>query len=124
MLRERFAEITAMDRSIGQLRDHLGSTGLRANTLLWYCGDNGTPQEAVATVPFRAQKGSIYEGGIRVPGLIEWPAKISRPRATDVNAVTSDMLPTLCDLVGRPLPRHETGRLHPSDQGRQRSGVK
>ena len=105
VLRERFAEITAMDRSIGQLRDHLGSTGLRANTLLWYCGDNGTPQEAVATVPFRAQKGSIYEGGIRVPGLIEWPAKISRPRATDVNAVTSDMLPTLCDLVGRPLPR-------------------
>ena len=104
VLRERFAEITAMDRSIGQLRNHLGTVGLRANTLLWYCGDNGTPQEAVATVPFRNHKGSLYEGGIRVPGLIEWPAKISRPRATDVNAVTSDILPTLCDLVGRPLP--------------------
>jgi arylsulfatase A-like enzyme len=105
VLRERFAEITAMDRSIGQLRDHLGRTGLRANTLLWYCGDNGTPEEAVATVPFRAQKGSLYEGGIRVPGVIEWPEKISRGRITDVNAVTSDILPTLCDLAGRPLPR-------------------
>ena len=94
-----------MDRSIGQLRDHLGRTGLRANTLLWYCGDNGTPEEAVATVPFRAQKGSLYEGGIRVPGVIEWPEKISRGRITDVNAVTSDILPTLCDLAGRPLPR-------------------
>ncbi|MBI5693177.1 MAG: sulfatase-like hydrolase/transferase [Verrucomicrobia bacterium] len=104
VLRERFAEITAMDRAIGQLRSHLGRTGLRADTLLWYCGDNGTPPEAVATVPFRAQKGAIYEGGIRVPGVIEWPARIARPRASDVNAVTSDILPTLCELAGQPLP--------------------
>jgi arylsulfatase A-like enzyme len=105
VLRERFAEITAMDRAIGQLRAHLGTAGLRQNTLLWYCGDNGTPPEAVATVPFRGQKGTIYEGGIRVPGVIEWPAGLPRARASDVNAVTSDILPTLCDLVGQPLPR-------------------
>jgi arylsulfatase A-like enzyme len=104
VLRERYAEITAMDRAIGQLRTHLGTTGLRDNTLLWYCGDNGTPEEAVATVPFRGRKGTVYEGGIRVPGVIEWPAKISRPRATAVNAVTSDILPTLCALAGQPLP--------------------
>jgi arylsulfatase A-like enzyme len=104
VLRERFAEITAMDRSIGQLRDHLTQTGLKQDTLLWYCGDNGTPQEAVATVPFRRWKGSIYEGGIRVAGIIEWPARIRSPRATDVNAVTSDILPTLCELTGQPLP--------------------
>jgi arylsulfatase A-like enzyme len=105
VLRERFAEITAMDRSIGQLRDHLKETGLRPNTLLWYCGDNGTPPEAVATVPFRAQKGAIYEGGLRVPGLIEWPARIAKPRKSDVSTVTSDMLPTLCELAGQPLPK-------------------
>jgi len=104
VLRERFAEITAMDRSIGQLRTHLGGAGLRANTLLWYCGDNGTPQEAVATVPFRGHKGAVYEGGIRVPGVIEWPATIARPRASDVNTVTSDILPTLCELAGQPVP--------------------
>ncbi|MBL9189687.1 MAG: sulfatase-like hydrolase/transferase [Opitutaceae bacterium] len=105
VLRERFAEITAMDRAIGQLRTQLGATGLRDNTLLWYCGDNGTPTEAVATVPFRGQKGTIYEGGIRVPGVIEWPAKIPRPRTSDVTTVTTDMLPTLCELAGQPLPR-------------------
>jgi arylsulfatase A-like enzyme len=105
VLRERFAEITAMDRAIGQLRDHLRGTGLRPDTLVWYCGDNGTPQEANATVPFRGQKGDVYEGGLRVPGVIEWPARIARARASDVNTVTSDILPTLCDLAGQPLPR-------------------
>lgn len=104
VLRERFAEITAMDRAIGQLRDHLGATQLRQNTLLWYCGDNGTPQEANATVPFRGQKGDIYEGGVRVPGVIEWPAQISKPRVSNMNTVTSDVLPTLCELAGQPLP--------------------
>jgi arylsulfatase A-like enzyme len=105
VLRERFAEITAMDRSIGQLRRHLDRAGVRPDTLVWYCGDNGTPQEANATVPFRGQKGDIYEGGIRVPGVIEWPARIARPRVSDVNTVTSDILPTLCELAGQPLPR-------------------
>jgi arylsulfatase A-like enzyme len=74
------------------------------NTLLWYCGDNGTPQEAVATVPFRGWKGSVYEGGIRVPGVIEWPARFRQPRATNVPAVTNDILPTLCALAGVPVP--------------------
>jgi arylsulfatase A-like enzyme len=105
VLRERFAEITAMDRAIGDLRTHLDRAALRSNTLLWYCGDNGTPQEAVATLPFRGQKGTIYEGGIRVPGVIEWPAKITQPRVSAVNTVTSDILPTLCELAGQPLPK-------------------
>ena len=103
-LRERYAEITAMDRSMGTLRDYLDSQGLRQNTLLWYCGDNGTPRSGAVTVPFRGLKGEVFEGGVRVPGIIEWPAKIPAPRVTDVNAVTSDILPTLCDIVGQPLP--------------------
>ncbi len=104
VLRERYAEITAMDRAIGHLRDYLDTEGLRNNTLLWYCGDNGTPPSGAVTIPFRGMKGTIYEGGVRVPGIIEWPARISKPRTTDVNAVTSDILPTLCDIVGQPLP--------------------
>lgn len=104
VLRERYAEITAMDRSIGTLRTHLEKQGLRDNTLLWYCGDNGIPSSGRVTTPFRGQKGNVYEGGVRVPGVIEWPDKISAPRVSDVNAVTTDTLPTLCDLVGVPLP--------------------
>lgn len=104
VLRERYAEITAMDRSIGQLRDWLGRHQLRDNTLLWYCGDNGTPSDGIVTSPLRGRKGNVYEGGIRVPGLIEWPARITEPRVSDVNTVTSDILPTLCRLTGLSVP--------------------
>jgi arylsulfatase A-like enzyme len=104
ILRERYAEITAMDRAIGKLRRYLQDEDLRRNTVLWYCGDNGTPGDGAVTMPFRGQKGQIYEGGVRVPGIIEWPAQISEPRVSDVNSVTSDMLPTLCELAGEPPP--------------------
>ena len=104
VLRERYAEITAMDRAIGELRTHLEREGLRDNTLLWYCGDNGTPPSGVAESPLRGMKGQLFEGGIRVPGVIEWPARIKKPRRTKVSAVTSDMLPTICELVGQALP--------------------
>ncbi|MBT3597782.1 MAG: sulfatase-like hydrolase/transferase, partial [Verrucomicrobia bacterium] len=106
VLRERYAEITAMDRSIGYLRDYLKSTGLRDNTVLWYCGDNGSPSSSGRVeTPLRGQKGTMYEGGIRVPGLIEWPARIAKGRLSVLNAVTSDMLPTLCDLAGVAIPQ-------------------
>lgn len=105
VLRERYAEITAMDRAIGKLRNYLKEDDLKQNTLLWYCGDNGTPSSGLAVSPYRGQKGQMYEGGIRVPGVIEWPARIQKPKVSKVNAVTSDMLPTICALVNQPLPK-------------------
>ncbi len=105
VLRERYAEITAMDRAIGQLRSHLRESGLRDDTLLWYCGDNGTSRDASLASPYRGVKGQNYDGGIRVPGLIEWPARLPEPRVSQVNAVTSDMLPTLCAITRTPLPK-------------------
>jgi len=104
VLRERYAEITAMDRAIGMLRAYLARERLRENTLVFYCGDNGTPPSGLLRSPHRGRKGQVYEGGIRVPGIIEWPARIPEPRVSDVCAVTSDLLPTLCAIVGRPLP--------------------
>lgn len=104
VLRERYAEITAMDRAIGKLRDYLKSAGMRENTLLWYCGDNGTPPSGYASSPLRGLKGKMYDGGVRVPGLIEWPARIKNGRRSAVNTVTSDMLPTICALAGQELP--------------------
>ena len=104
VLQERYAEITAMDRAIGHLRQQLVDKDLKDNTLLWYCGDNGIPSSGLESSSLRGQKGQIYEGGSRVPGLIEWPSRITEQRTTDVNAVTSDMLPTLCDLAGIALP--------------------
>ncbi|MDZ4287248.1 MAG: sulfatase-like hydrolase/transferase [Prosthecobacter sp.] len=104
VLRERYAEITAMDRAIGQMRKYLAAQGLRENTLLFYCGDNGTSPDAALGFPHRGMKGQVYEGGTLVPGLIEWPARIPQPRSTSVRATTSDLLPTLCAIAGQPLP--------------------
>ncbi len=105
VLRERYAEITAMDRAIGTLRDFLKREGLRENTLLWYCGDNGTPPSGVLASPLRGRKGQMYEGGTRVPAVIEWPGQITAPRRSQANAVTSDILPTLGALAGVPTPK-------------------
>ncbi|MDG1278302.1 MAG: sulfatase-like hydrolase/transferase [Algoriphagus sp.] len=104
VLQERFAEITAMDRSIGELRNYLDAKELKSNTLLWYFGDNGTPQEANATVPFREQKGSIYEGGIRVPSVLEWPAGLPSALESNVIMNSEDVFPTLAFLIGEELP--------------------
>lgn len=104
VLRERYAEITAMDRAIGTLRKHLAAQGLRQDTLLFYCGDNGTSADGALGVPHRGVKGAVYDGGILVPGLLEWPARLPQPRTTNVRASTVDLLPTLCALAGQPLP--------------------
>jgi arylsulfatase A-like enzyme len=104
VLRERYAEITAMDRAIGRLRKHLAAQGLRQDTLLFYCGDNGTSPDSALGAPHRGVKGQVYEGGTLVPGLIEWPAGIPQPRSSSFRASTSDLLPTLAALTGQPLP--------------------
>jgi len=104
VLPERFAEITAMDRAIGKLRDYLAAAGLRENTIILYCGDNGIPSSGNFHSDLRGAKGTVYDGGIRVPGVLEWPAVIDQPRSTNVNVVTTDLLPTVADLAGVDLP--------------------
>ncbi|MEM7477612.1 MAG: sulfatase-like hydrolase/transferase [Planctomycetota bacterium] len=94
--------VTAMDEQIGRLRETLKKVEAHQNTLVTFCSDNGP--EGKDTAPgsaahFRGRKRSLYEGGVRVPGLIEWPAKIE-PGVTDFPAVTSDYLPTILDHVG------------------------
>ncbi len=104
VLRERYAEITAMDRAIGRLREELAEQGLRENTVLFFCSDNGTSRDAVLASPLRGWKGQNYEGGIRVPAVVEWPARIREPQISPLNASTSDIFPTLAALIGQPLP--------------------
>ena len=98
-------ELVAMDRSIGSLRDGLKKMRIDHNTLVWFCSDNGglkgVGHDSVGGL--RGNKGSIWEGGLRVPGIIEWPAQI-KPRITSYPASTMDILPTLVDLLE--LPRN------------------
>ena len=100
---EHYGELVAMDRSIGTLRKGLRSLGIAENTLVWYCSDNGgLPNIKPGTVGgLRGNKGSIFEGGLRVPGIIEWPAVI-KPRVTQYPAATMDIFPTLAEIAGLP----------------------
>ena len=102
--RNRYAEITAMDRAMGQLRTGLRKSGLARNTLLWYCSDNGIPKNSGPTANLRGSKGNLYEGGIRVPAIIEWPAVITKPKISTMPCVTSDIMPTVLDLLGLDPP--------------------
>ena len=98
-----YGELVAVDRSVGQLRKGLRDLGVADNTIVWFCSDNGgLPKFEPDTVGgLRGYKGSVYEGGLRVPGIIEWPAGI-KPRITSYPAGTIDMFPTIADIVGLP----------------------
>lgn len=99
---QRFlAEITAMDRAMGKLRHQLRELGAADNTVLWYCSDNGAIKEG-SSGGLREGKNTVWEGGLRVPGLIEWPARIKASRAVDVPCGTVDIFPTLLELAGAP----------------------
>lgn len=105
VLQERYAEITAMDRAIGNMRNYLKGQDLNENTMVLYCGDNGTPAAAMRTgMTIRDDKGSLYEGGILVPGIMEWPAMIKNPAVNKNIAVTSDIMPTLAEITNQDLP--------------------
>jgi arylsulfatase A-like enzyme len=96
-----YAEITGIDRAMGILRRSLREMEIAENTLLWYTSDNGQQGRSPGlSGGLRGAKGSLWEGGVRVPTIIEWPAKVSQPRSTELPGVTSDIYPTLLDIAG------------------------
>ena len=97
-LQHFYGEITGMDRAFGKLRSTLRELGLHDSTILWYCSDNGGLPK-VGSTGGRGHKGSIYEGGLRVPAILEWPSRITQPRTTSVPCNTSDILPTLAEIA-------------------------
>ena len=97
-------ELVAMDRSIGTLRAGLRRLGIEDKTLLWFNSDNGgLPGFGKETVGYlRGNKNLMYEGGLRVPGIVEWPALIKQPRITSLRACTVDIFPTIAAIVDLP----------------------
>jgi arylsulfatase A-like enzyme len=111
--------LTAMDEQMGRLRAELREMGIAENTLLFFTSDNGPEgnlREKKADRLFgssgglRGRKRSLFEGGIRVPGLMEWPAQFAEPKVIDTPAFTSDYLPTVLSAAGVPLPEHPVPR--------------
>lgn len=101
---DHYGELVAMDRSIGSLRAGLRKLGIAADTLVWFNSDNGgLPGLDPETVGgLRGHKGSVFEGGLRVPCVIEWPSVITEPRTTEYPAATMDIFPTIAEVVGLP----------------------
>jgi arylsulfatase A-like enzyme len=98
-----YGELVAFDRSVGILRQSLKELDVAENTLIWYCSDNGgLPQiEPSTTGGLRGFKGSVWEGGLRVPAVIEWPDQIEA-RISEYPSSTMDIFPTLADILDLP----------------------
>jgi arylsulfatase A-like enzyme len=95
-----YGELTAVDRSVGRLRAALRELKVADNTLLWYNSDNGGANGPKSTGNLRGSKGTMWEGGVRVPGLVEWPARIPKPFASEVPCSTLDIYPTVLTAAG------------------------
>ncbi len=100
--------VQALDRAVGQVLDTLAAQGLAHNTLVIFSSDNGGERFS-KTWPFTGQKTELLEGGLRVPTLLRWPARIA-PRVSEQVFATMDWLPTLLAAAG--LPPHPD---YPSD---------
>ena len=103
-------EIVGVDRAMGTLRGWLRKLGIADNTLVWFCSDNGgwidpaKPNANGESGGLRGRKGDMWEGGIRVPGIIEWPARIRKPAVTEMPAGVIDIYPTIVDILKAKVP--------------------
>ncbi len=107
------AMITHMDKGVGELIDLVRELGLDDNTLIIFTSDNGPARNRQGGAdsvffesagPFRGFKGSLYEGGIRVPMVARWPGKIKPRSISDHVSAFWDVLPTLCEITAADLP--------------------
>ena len=98
-----YAMITRMDRGIGRIIETLDRTGLRDNTLVCFTSDNGPEMgggQARFNCGYRGGKSNVWEGGIRVPMIVNWPGHSPENRGNDALFHYSDWLPTLCGRAG------------------------
>jgi len=92
-----------LDASVGLLLAKLKELGLEQNTLLVFTSDNGGLQTS-SQEPLRGNKGSYYEGGIREPFIVRWPAVTKAGSRCDVPVINVDLFPTFLAAAGAPVP--------------------
>lgn len=102
---EYLGNVENLDRATGKLLDALDTMGYRDNTLVLFTSDNGPQLFDRSRGPLRAKKGSIYDGGIREPGIFRFPGKIGAGTTCIQPSGFVDLLPTVCDLAGAELPK-------------------
>jgi len=102
------AMVTCLDDGIGQILSALNKRGMRRNTLIFFCSDNGGMNFVSDNGPLRGEKGLLYEGGIRAAALAVWPGVLKAGAVVKEPLHMVDMYPTLLKLAGgsleQPLP--------------------
>jgi arylsulfatase A-like enzyme len=98
--------LSAMDGGIGTVLARLRQTGLYDNTMVFFISDNGGPPAANASnnFPLKASKGTAYEGGIRVPFILQWPRRVPRGKTYGHPVISLDIFPTAAAAAGARLP--------------------
>lgn len=94
------AMIEAMDAAIGRVLSELDTLGIADNTFVVFTSDNGPYGGVGDARPLRADKGHLYEGGIRVPLMVRWPGKITAGAETSEPVVLTDLYPTILEVAG------------------------
>ena len=109
------ATLQTLDDTVGQLLAHVDSAGLRDRTIVIFTSDNGglhVPEgphpRATHNTPYRAGKGYVYEGGLRVPVIVRGPG-IPSGRIVDAPFINTDWMPTILELAGVPAARDLDG---------------
>ena len=104
-----YGAISAMDDAVGRVRNLLKQYNISSSTMVWFTSDNGPAVGSPGSASYlRGHKGELYEGGIRVPGIIEWPDYIKSNRASNYSVVSSDLMPTACDILDISCPMDRT----------------
>jgi arylsulfatase A-like enzyme len=98
------AMIESMDQSVGRVVKKLGSLGLSKSTLVIFMSDNGGVERITSNAPLRSVKGSLYEGGIRVPFIAKFPGVIPIGKVNTQPANAVDIYPTLLEVAGIGAP--------------------
>lgn len=102
--------IEHIDGSVGQILGALDELKITDNTIVVYASDNGPwlskTHHAGSAGPLRSGKGTTYDGGMRVPGIVRWPGHVPAGSVTDEVASTIDLLPTIAEITGAQLPDH------------------
>jgi arylsulfatase A-like enzyme len=98
-----YAAVTAMDASIGRIVETLREIGQDRNTLILFQSDNGGSGNG-GNAPLRGQKGTMWEGGLRVPFLAWWPGRLPAGKVTDEFLTSLEILPTLAAISGARIP--------------------
>lgn len=96
--------IENMDQSIGKIVAEVDALGLKKNTLVLFTSDNGGICSISKQTPYRAGKGSYFEGGIREPMFVRWPSKVKAGTKCDVPVIGIDFYPTFLAAAGIPVP--------------------